>query len=619
MEMADERHKVSAERGNSRFAVVYYTPQRAEPASARFMDVHQFPRWMMKWRCSLVLLTTMVGFLSAQGLANVLFQKPTVRAGLQVGLMDEVQEFFPDTKLDNPVKEISMHVARNTVAGVHVMITGLKTKEVVRFSVFSIAGRSTAGAQWYRLIDVPVAENTGLDRNTEKYSGMINPYVIRRAPFRVYDPLRPVLSPVDADSTSLALRLELPIDSTVTPGKYVHRIRVEVGSVVFVRNVTVIVHRAMVPPLAQSTVAYINWLNPDNICSAHEVEKWSEPFWAMLGKYARTMARGRQNAFWFLWNEFFTFDSAGNVAEFRRDRLERYIGIFLQEGFKIIHGAPMVGRRFWGSSDMLLSVKAADGKDVDATSEKGKRMLSQMAQRVIGMMKDHHWDGIWLQGVFDEPEDEFVDRYRELISLLRGLCPDIKILEATMTMKVSGIVNVWCPQVQEYQANREFFDKRKEVGDRVWVYTCLAPGGPWLNRLLDEERVRQVYMGWALAKYNLQGFLHWGGNFHTSKPFEELVRFHMEGQYLPAGDSHILYPVHEGPLSSHRFEAHRIGMEDYELLAQLKAHDAGRMEQIIGTVLQGFDKYSKEISAYRTAKKLLLDAVDEHMNAEGKR
>jgi hypothetical protein len=460
------------------------------------------------------------------------------------------------------------------------------------------------------MIDVPVTENTGLDRNTEKYSGMTNPYVIRRAPFRIYDPFRPITSPIRADSTSLALRIEVPIDSTTSPGEYTHHISLDFGDHVESLEFVVIVHRAKVPPVSRSTVSYINWMNPENICSAHGVDRWSEPFWNMLSKYAQTMARGRQNTFWFIWPDYFTFDSAGNVSAFRRDRLERYIRIFLDAGFQTIHGAPMVGRRNWTSADMLLSVRAADGKEVEAVSEKGKRMLSQMALRIIAMMKENRWDGQWLQGLFDEPTDEFVDRYKELVSLLRGLKPDIKILEATMTVKVSGLVNIWCPQVQEYQANQEFFDRRKAAGDKVWVYTCLSPGGPWLNRLLDEERLRQVYIGWALAKYNLQGFLHWGLNFHTSKPFEELVRWHMEGQFLPAGDSHILYPLHDGPLSSHRFEAHRIGMEDYELLAQLKIHDAPRAQQIIARVLQAFDKYSKDIATYRTARKLLLDAVD---------
>ncbi len=566
----------------------------------------------MKVQSVSAIVLAMSSMLTVEVVAGELPRQSPPQATPVVGLFDEVQELFPDTKLNQPVKRLGVHVPRNTAAGVHVMITGLQGTEKIAFSESDRTGRPTPGTRWYRLIDVPVAENTGLDRNTEKYSGLKNPYVIRRAPFRIYDPFRAVNSPMTAESTSVALRVEIPIDAATSPGEYRHRLIIDIGGRVDSLEFFVSVHRATVPPLTRSTVSYINWHSIDNICSAHNVTKWSEPFWDMLATYARTMAGGRQNAFWFIWGDYFTFDSVGNVSSFRRDRLERYIRVFLGAGMRTIHGAPMFGRRNWTSTDMLLSLRAADGQEVDAVSERGKRMLAQMAQRIITVMKENGWEKHWLQGVFDEPEDPFVDRYRELVGVLRGLMPDIKILEATMTMNVSGLVDVWCPQVQEYQANREFFDGRKAAGDRVWVYTCLSPGGPWLNRLLDEERLRQVYIGWALAKYDLQGFLHWGGNFHTAKPFEELVRFHMEGQYLPAGDSHILYPLPGGPLSSHRFEAHRIGLEDYELLAQLKLHDSSRAEQIIAQVVQRFDKYSTDVMAYRAARKQLLDAVDEY-------
>ncbi|NBW87699.1 MAG: hypothetical protein EBR23_12970, partial [Planctomycetia bacterium] len=449
-----------------------------------------------------------------------------------VGLVDEVRELFPDTDLGRPVTRMAVHAARNTLAGVSIMITGLNGTETVRFSESINGGKTTPGIRWYRMIDVPVLENTGLDRNTEKYSGKTNPHVVRRAPFRVYDPLQPVNSPVVADSSSLALRLEIPVSATAAPGERVHEIQIQIGDRVVPLELLLTVHRAVVPAAGQSSLAYINWHSIDNICSAHGVEKWSEPFWAMLAQYARLMAHGRQNAFWFSWADYFTIDADGNVVDFQRPRLERYIKVFLDAGLTTIHGAPMFGRRNWTVNDMLLYVPTADGKEVDAVSEKGKRMLTQMAQRVTATMADNRWSGAWVQGVFDEPEDPFVDRYRVLIGLLRAVKPDIRILEATMTMNVSGLVNIWCPQVQEYQAHREFFDGRKAAGDQVWVYTCLSPGGPWLNRLLDQERLRQIYLGWACAKFDLQGYLHWGGNFHTAKPFEELVRFHMEGQYL---------------------------------------------------------------------------------------
>ncbi len=565
----------------------------------------------MKVHSTSLTLLAMSFMLSLEITAGEMRPHPTSRPEPVMGLIDEAQELFPDTKLDQPVKRLVVHSPRNSVASVHVMITGLQGTERISFSQSDQTGKPTQGTQWYRLIDVPVAENTGLDRNTEKYSNKVNPYVIRRAPFRIYDPFRPVTSPITAESTSVALRIEIPIDAATPPKEYRHRLNIDINGHVESLEWVVIVHRATIPPLSSSTTSYINWHNLDNICSAHNVVKWSEPFWTMLTQYARTMSRGRQNAFWFHWGDFFTFDSVGTVTAFRRDSLERYIRVFLNTGMKTIHGAPMYYRRDWFHTDMLLGIRAADNQEIDAVSERSKRMLSQMAQRIIAVMRDNGWERQWVQGVFDEPEDPFVARYKELVGVLRGLKPDIQILEATMTMNVAGLVNIWCPQVQEYQGNREFFDKRKAAGDKVWVYTCLSPGGPWLNRLLDQERLRQIYIGWALAKYDLQGFLHWGGNFHTSKPFEELVRFHIEGQYLPAGDSHILYPLPEGPLSSHRFEAHRIGMEDYELLAQVRARNAPRAEQIIARVVQGFDKYNKDVGTYRAARQLLLEAADD--------
>ncbi len=526
------------------------------------------------------------------------------------GLVDEVQELFPDTPLAPPVKKLSVHAARNTIAGVHVLITGLPGGATVKFAEAGPEGRATDGVRWLRMIDVPVIENTGLDRNTEKYSGNVNPYVVRRAPFRVYDPLQPVSAPVAVDTSSLALRVEFPIAASAAPDEQVHRLTVESGTFRETLEFSVVVHRAVVPPASQPAMAYINWLNIDNICSAHRVEKWSEPFWAMLGQYARVMARGRQNAFWFSWADYFAIDAAGNVTEFHRARLERYIRTFLDAGFTIIHGAPMYGRRDWEHTDMLLYVPSADGKEIDATSDKSKRMLAQMTQRMVTMMRENRWEQAWVQGVFDEPEDPFVDRYRALIEIMRGIKPDLRILEATMTRNVSGFVDIWCPQVHEFQAHQDFYKERQAAGDQVWVYTCLAPGGPWLNRLLDQERLRQVYMAWACAKFGIQGYLHWGGNFHTPKPFEELVRFHMTGQYLPAGDSHILYPGPDGPLSSHRFEAHRIGMEDLELLAQVKRHDPVRAAAIIAKVVTGFDEYRKDVASYRAARQELLEAAD---------
>ena len=44
------------------------------------------------------------------------------------------------------------------------------------------------------VLDVPVEQNTGLDSRTERFKGNINPYVIRRAPFRIFEIIKPLSS-----------------------------------------------------------------------------------------------------------------------------------------------------------------------------------------------------------------------------------------------------------------------------------------------------------------------------------------------------------------------------------------------------------------------------------------
>ena len=72
-------------------------------------------------------------------------QQSTPWARPVVGLIDEVQEFYPDTKLDQPVKQLTEHAARNTIAGVHIMITGLQGTEKIGFSESDGNGMPTSG------------------------------------------------------------------------------------------------------------------------------------------------------------------------------------------------------------------------------------------------------------------------------------------------------------------------------------------------------------------------------------------------------------------------------------------------------------------------------------------
>ena len=221
------------------------------------------------------------------------------------------------------------------------------------------------------------------------------------------------------------------------------------------------------------------------------------------------------------------------------------------------------------------------------------------------------WRDRWIQHVADEPTATNAADYRILVGMVRKYMPGIPILDATMDPSLAGSVDIWCPQAQEYQRNRKRFEAQQKLGDQVWFYTCCFPGGPWLNRLLDMELLRPALFGWGAARYDLEGFLHWGLNHYRPEqdPFEQNVVGHGGGNCLPAGDTHIIYPGTGGPYSSLRLEAQREGTEDFELFRKLKDRDPKAANPIIRRAFRGFDNYTRNVKTFRSARKQLLERV----------
>ncbi|MFA5817598.1 MAG: glycoside hydrolase domain-containing protein, partial [Bacteroidales bacterium] len=384
------------------------------------------------------------------------FTAPKDPEGFKISMFDELAPIYPDTKIEKAVTSYTVDVCRGSIAGVDILMTNLIPLEPIRFVLTGKGILDKFYANWYFLIDVPVTENTGLDSRTEKFSGETNPYVIRRAPFRIYEAMDPVQTGYIPATSTQALRMEIPIGKDFPTGKQLFTIYISSKGQVKKLAFTVNVYPVEIPPVNQSHLNYVNWLNLGNICNDHDVEIWSEPFWGMLRKYAQLMARGRQNTFWFIWSDFFKFKPDGSVAEFYEQRLDRYIDTFLSEGLTTIQGAPFARRRDWSSDAFLVAVPTLDGREIPAVSEEGQKIIRSMAGPIIALMKKNGWEFRWYQGVFDEPTDEYVDRYKTTVALLKSMKPDLRVLEATMTVSLSGIVDCWCPQVQEYQKNAAF-------------------------------------------------------------------------------------------------------------------------------------------------------------------
>jgi len=318
------------------------------------------------------------------------------------------------------------------------------------------------------------------------------------------------------------------------------------------------------------------------------------------------MKRGRQNTFWVSWSYFFSKDLVLDKA-----KLKTHVQHFLDGGMYWIEGSPIASRPNgnWSSPNLVLNI---GGKLTN--TEEGIRDLEIMSTQIMEAIRDFGWEDQWIQHIADEPTDTNAKEYALVSEVLRKTMPGIPIIEATMSRELIGAVDIWCPQVQEYQKHISFFKERQSEGSQVWTYTCLIPGGRWLNRMIDMERLRQVYFGWAASKYDIEGYLHWGLNQYKANPFKQSVVDHPAvpntTNKLPAGDTHVIYPGEGEPWSGLRFEAHRIGLEDYELLSQLKSKNTGAYYEIMDQIFHQYNDYEVDVKKYRKTRELLLRLID---------
>ncbi len=529
-----------------------------------------------------------------------------------VSFADELEDLFHDSNIsEKPITNYTIDVPRGGIAAVHILINNYKEKMQFDFSLLHNGAPFTEGL-WYQLIDVPVNNNTGLKSRL----GEDNPYVIRKAPFRVFDAIKPVSSPVETTAATMVLRLEIPVKISEDPGLRQYKIILEAGKQSRELNFNILVYKSILPEVGKSSFPFTNWISFDNIAEYHNLEIWSEEYWLMVKKYAQLMVRSRQNSFKLPdYRHLFILDEK-DMYNLNRERLRRLVEIFTEAGMYYIEGCHLGSRTNGEWSSKTFSIFHKDGPL--ATTREGDIHLAHICRQLMEEIERNGWKDRWLQHVADEPIASNAVDYRIFTGMVHKYMPGIDIIDAVMDTELVGSVNIWCPLAHEYEQHHELFDEVRSRGDKIWFYTCLHPRGPYLNRLMDMERIRPALIGWVAALYDLDGFLHWGlnwwrmGHENTFRldPFMGSVNYMDSGSPVPPGDSHVFYPGHDEPWSSVRMEAHRIGFEDYELIKMLKTKNPERVSEIIVKVIRSFTDYTKDPAVYRATRKELLMALD---------
>lgn len=525
-------------------------------------------------------------------------------------LVDPLHPVFPDSNdLTLYNSKYQLDFPSGTVAEVNVILN-VPSRQKIKLTA-TLNGKVLPLECWSILADVPVEQNTGPESRTEAYSNRINPFVIRRAPFRIYEAIVPLKENiVQSQNNFTDLRLSIPTALLSGTGKHKIKITAEGQGWKKTGVFTANLHPHSLPSLKNGRFFYTNWFSLTQIETKHKVIRWTEPWFKMLDKYAQLMAYGRQNCI-LIPSELIAMED-GRIS-LNEDKMIRFIDVFRKYGFQFFESPHIMYRGDddnWGDPEL----KVALTKNRYYTSE-GKRDVDTIIHLIKDFTIKYGIADNWLQHISDEPTKVQAKCYRDIVGQVKNIYPNIKIMEATNDRdSLVGAVDLWCPIIDDFQKNEAFFRARERANEKVLVYTCLIPGGLWLNRLLDQERLRQVYFGWGAARYHTFGYLHWGLNQYVADPWQQSVVHHPApgaeaNNFLPAGDTHCIYPSEDWPLSSTRFEAHRVGVEDYEMLQQLQLKNEALANRLIDKVFRSYIDYSISIKEYRNTRKKLLNAL----------
>ncbi len=366
-----------------------------------------------------------------------------------------------------------------------------------------------------------------------------------------------------------------------------------------------------------------NWFTVEGIAKAHQVALWSEPFWTILGRYAEAMAAHRQNVVYTPWSMINVVREADGKLSFDYRRFDRYVKLFEKAGvagrIEITHVAHAGPGGWEGNQIVLSNVGATDrrsGKQIAIPGKEGIPLL-------LGDLERHLHERGWLSKamlhISDEPSIYNVESYRAVSALVHRAAPKLRRIDAIETLDFSGALEVWVPKLSHFDRWREAFEARRDHHE-FWYYICCHPyGSNYPNRFLDSPLTQVRVLHWINYGEDLAGYLHWGLNFWDDDPFGP------QDKDLPPGDTHVVYPGRDGPLSSIRWEIQRESAEDFEYLhllatktAQLKKqlgdkaqwiHEDRRAKELCREVVPAISKPERVVARIMAVRRQIADEI----------
>ena len=563
---------------------------------------------------------------------------------LDFRVFDALDRVFHDTVVGSGShkENVCLWCAAGGRASFQLAVARSKPEASFQIGPFSRGGRSVDfDHRVHRLLYVPVEANTSWDpllepvedRPKESRSDpfvddaldpRMEPHVLRAAPFEVAEVMAPLGARGPERRRPTVYFVAIDVDRSAPAGLYTGTLEVVADGETVTIPVQITVSKLKVP--ARQHLRITNWFNLKNIAKYHRLTMWSEDFWAMLRKYARLMRQYRQNVFWAP-KEVVMDRGRSKRPKFNWARFDRYVRLFLDEGFDWIEGCHFADSTcaddpYQHSGDYVVS-----GTNLPALSIEGQEYVYRMATELWAHVKSRRWDRIYIQHVCDEPTAVDVVAYLRMANLLRQAMPGVRLMDAMCPPDLIGALDVHVPGASDIQIpgyardpdwERELtFENFRRVAERknceFWLYTCCGPRGGGLNRFLDFPLLKTRLLHWLNHVEGAAGYLHWGLNMYQQgqDPFKHSVGQPSQAGHrfrLPPGDTHIVWPGDDGPWPSLRFEAMRDGIIDCELMRARAAREQGdkAVKRIVRQGVRSVIDYVPSIREFRSIHRRLL-------------
>jgi len=242
------------------------------------------------------------------------------------------------------------------------------------------------------------------------------------------------------------------------------------------------------------------------------------------------------------------------------------------------------------------------------------KMLDSIAPTIEELKKKGILEYAYVYG-FDEKPAQSEPVIREVFGAIKDRWPDMRTMAVlNWEPAVDMPIDTWVILYDRH--NPEAAARWRQAGKEYWWYHCCGPVDPHMNTFVEKARVNGRLMMWLAAANEVTGWLYytingWGGD-------RKIVEREGKGprtDFDPAtwrysnGDGNFIYPGAKGPLSSTRLENLTDGIEDWEMLAQLRARSPKGEDGAAGDIVSDLTARLVRSSTDRTPDPELLEAT----------